>query len=248
MSVEISIITATWNSEATIASCINSVAEQDWPLREHILIDGFSTDGTMEVVDAFRHALTALVSEPDEGIYDALNKGLALARGEVVGFLHSDDFYANSSSLRKIAEAFDDPEVCAVYGDLEYVLKEDTSKVVRRWKSSAFDERKLRQGWMPPHPTLYVRRNWYQRINGFDTSYNIAGDYHSVLSLFSLPRFKAVYIPEVLVKMRTGGASNRSIRNLWVKSCEDLRALRQTGVGGLFVLGRKNFSKIKQFI
>lgn len=248
MSVEISIITATWNSEATIASCINSVAEQDWPLREHILIDGFSTDGTMEVVEASRHMLATVVSEPDGGIYDALNKGLAVARGEVVGFLHSDDFYANSSVLRKIADAFDDPEVCAVYGDLEYVLKEDTSKVIRRWKSSEFDERKLRQGWMPPHPTLYVRRSWYQHTNGFDTSYNIAGDYHSVLRLFSLPQFKAVYIPDVLVKMRTGGVSNRSMRNLWVKSREDLRALRQTGVGGLVALGWKNIGKIGQFI
>lgn len=189
-----------------------------------------------------------MVSEPDHGIYDALNKGLALARGEVVGFLHSDDFYAHSGVLTQVAEAFADPDVCAVYGDLDYVLRTDTNKVVRHWKSSAFEFKRLRQGWMPPHPTLYVRREWYRRIGGFDTSYRIAGDYHSVLNLFSQPGFRAAYIPDVLIKMRTGGESNRSLQNLWVKSCEDLRALRQTGVGGYLALGWKNLSKIKQFV
>lgn len=248
MPVEISIITAVWNSEATIESCLDSVAAQDWTHREHILIDGLSTDRTLELVRASPHTLAAVVSEADHGIYDALNKGLALARGEVVGFLHSDDFYANPGVLTRVAEAFADPEVCAVYGDLDYVLKADTTKVVRHWKSSAFEFKRLRRGWMPPHPTLYVRREWYRRIGGFDTSYRIAGDYHSVLNLFTQPLFRAVYIPDVLIKMRTGGESNRSLKNLWIKSCEDLRALRQTGVGGYSALGWKNLSKIKQFV
>ena len=247
---KISIITATFNCVRTVGDCLRSVAEQSWPWREHVVIDGASRDGTLEVLQQHRDRLAVLISEPDSGIYDALNKGLALASGEIVGFLHADDMYAGSDVLARIAAAFSDPAVCAVYGDLEYVRKECPTKVVRRWRSGPFSRRRLAWGWMPPHPTLYVRREWYRRIGGFDTRYRIAADYFSILQLFSQRGFVAVYLPEVLVRMRVGGISNRSLRNILLKSREDLDALRRIGLGawgGIGTLAWKNLSKLVQF-
>lgn len=213
------------------------------------MVDGASTDGTLDLV---RRAggLLSVVSEPDGGIYDALNKGIARSGGDIVGFLHADDIYADARVLERVADAFGDPTVSAVYGDLQYVRQNDTSHVVRHWKSSPFSRRKLAWGWMPPHPTLYVRRAWYQSIGGFDTRYTISADYYSILQLFSEPEFRAVYLPTVLVKMRLGGASNRSIGAILSKSGEDWDALRRTGVGafgGVGALAWKNLSKLGQF-
>lgn len=189
-----------------------------------------------------------MFSEPDHGIYDALNKGIARSTGDVVGFLHADDLYYQDDSLLHIAQAFTDSSVCAVYGDLEYVQKNDTKKIVRRWKSATFKRKNLDWGWMPPHPTLYVRRDWYARTEGFDTRYKISADYFSILKLFSMDSFKSVYIPEILIKMRLGGTSNRSLKNILHKSTEDLDALRRSGIGGVMALFCKNLRKLKQFL
>lgn len=246
-----SIITATWNCEATIADCLASVSGQTWPYRQHIVVDGASTDGTLAILNAHRELLAALLSQPDHGIYDALNKGLNLATGDVVGFLHADDLYTHSQVLQRVAEVFVDPSVCAVYGDLQYVQRNDITRVVRHWQSTPVTPARLSWGWMPPHPTLYVRRNWYQRIGGFNTQFRIAADYLSILQLFSTPKFKSVYLPEVLITMRLGGASNSSIRTILEKSMEDWRALRSCDfsvLGALRALAWKNLSKLSQFI
>lgn len=246
----LSIITACWNCAETIGTCLASVASQTWPARGHVVIDGGSRDGTVALLEQHRRQLAVLVSEPDRGIYDALNKGIAHAEGDVVGFLHADDRYAGPGVLARVAEAFADPEVSAVYGDLQYVRQDDPDQVVRHWQSAPFSRRRLAWGWMPPHPTLYVRREWYARIGGFDSRYRIAADYFSILQLFSQPDFKAVYLPEVLVKMRLGGASNRSLANIVRKSREDLHALRRARVGalgGFGALAWKNLSKLTQF-
>ena len=214
------------------------------------MIDGASIDGTAEFLEGKRSRLAVLVSEPDEGIYDALNKGISRTTGEVVGFLHADDLYAHAGVLADVAQAFADPTVCAVYGDLQYVKQTDPSQVVRHWKSTPYSTRCLAKGWMPPHPTLYVRREWYERIGGFDTRYRIAADYFSILQLFSYPEFKAVYLPQVMVKMRLGGASNRSVKNMIRKSAEDFDALRRSGfgsLGGVIALVSKNLGKVGQF-
>ena len=248
--ITISIITATWNCKTTVGDCLASVASQTWQHREHIVVDGASTDGTLDLLQAHRHQLAALQSEPDNGIYDALNKGIALTTGDVVGFLHADDLYAHPQVLEDVASAFDDPSVCAVYGGLQYVRQHDISQVVRYWQGSPFSPSSLSWGWMPAHPTLYVRREWYDRIGGFDTSYRIAADYLSILQMFSQPTFKAVYLPEVLVIMRLGGASNRSLKAITRKTAEDWRALRQTRIGALGGVGAlvwKNLSKLHQF-
>ena len=245
--MRISVITAVVNNRAHIAEALESVLAQDHPDVELIVIDGNSRDGTLEVLQAYAGSINVLVSEPDRGIYDALNKGIARASGEVVGFLHSDDLFADAAVLSRVAAAFADPAVSAVYGDLQYVRKDDTRRVVRHWKSAPFRTRLLARGWMPPHPSLYVRREWYERIGGFDTRYRIAADYFSILQLFSQPGFKAVYLPQVLVKMRVGGASNRSLANIVRKSREDLDALRRSGVGGVGALAWKNLGKLGQF-
>jgi glycosyltransferase involved in cell wall biosynthesis len=233
-----------------VKECLASVAAQTYPHREHVVVDGASTDSTLAILTAHTHQLAILKSEPDAGIYEALNKGIVLASGDVVGFLHADDMYANSHVLANIASVFEDSTVCAVYGDLQYVSKANSLQVVRHWASSPFNLRRLAWGWMPPHPTLYVRREWYERIGGFDLRYQIAADYLSILQMFSQADFKSVYLPEVLVKMRLGGTSNKSLKNLVRKSAEDWRALRSTGVGALGGVGAlvwKNLSKLGQF-
>lgn len=248
--VRLSLITATWNCAGTLVDCLASVAGQSYTNREHVLIDGASRDDTPRILEQHRDQLAVLVSEPDRGIYDALNKGIARASGDVVGFLHADDMFAGPDILAKVAAVFADPSVSAVYGDLQYVRKDEVSQVARHWQSSPFRRRDLEWGWMPPHPTLYVRREWYEYIGGFDTSYRIAADYFSILRMFSQPDFKAVYLPEVLVKMRLGGASNRSLKMIIRKSSEDWRALRQARVGALGGVGAlvwKNLRKLGQF-
>lgn len=248
--IKISIITATWNCARTIQDCLVSVARQNYLNREHIIIDGVSTDGTIDVINQHIDRINIFKSECDEGIYDALNKGIKLASGDVIGFLHSDDFYSSNDSLSKIAKAFEDPTVCAVYGDLEYVTRNDTSRVIRHWQSKPFERGDLSWGWMPAHPTLYVRREWYLKIGGFDVTYRIAADYLSILMLFSRPDFKTKRIPDVLVTMRFGGESNKSIKAIIKKSLEDWRALRSCNFSvphALRAIVWKNLSKLAQF-
>ncbi|RST85165.1 glycosyltransferase [Aquibium carbonis] len=245
--MKITIITAVFNREATIAQAIESVRAQTWPDVEHVVIDGASTDGTLGAIEGVRHDAMRLVSEPDKGIYDALNKGVALACGDVVGLMHSDDFFAHDQVLAKVAAAFETPGVLAVYGDLDYVSAADESRVVRRWRSGSFSREKLARGWMPPHPALYLRREVFERHGAYDTSYRIAADYDAILRYFSRENLHPAYIPDVLVKMRLGGESNRSLGNLLRKSREDYRALRANGVGGGAALLMKNVGKVGQF-
>ena len=246
-SVEVSVVTACYNSAKTIGTTIQSVNSQSYANIEQVFIDGGSTDDTLDVISASARKDFSVLSEPDNGIYDALNKGIRRATGEVVGFLHADDFYTDDSVLETIADCFSRPEVQAVYGDLQYVSQSDTDKVIRTWNTKAFSQGRLKRGWMPPHPTLYVRKEWYERIGGFDTQYRIAADYFSILQLFSHPDFEAVYLPQVLVKMRIGGASNRSLKNIIQKTREDYSVLKRTNVGGLGTLMSKNLRKIEQF-
>lgn len=245
--VKVSVITVVYNNVATIAGALESYMAQQGANTELVVIDGGSTDGTLDVLKRYEPHIGVLLSEPDHGIYDALNKGIRLASGDVVGFLHSDDVFADAHVLERIALSFTAPDVDAVYGDLEYVSQHDLHQVVRYWKAGPFRRELLTKGWMPPHPTFYARRELYLRRGGFDTSYKIAADYDCILRLLMPPLIRVQYIPTVLVKMRTGGASNRSLRNILIKSCEDYRALKRNGVGGLKALSYKNLSKLSQF-
>lgn len=214
-------------------------------------MDGGSKDNTMELVKNWSQHLLTWESGKDAGIYDALNKGIAKASGEVIGFLHADDVLQDANVLGRIAQAFEDPAVQAVYGDLVYVSQNDLNQVVRIWHSGQFHLRKLRRGWMPPHPTFYARRSLYEQLGGFDLQYQIAADYDNMLRLLlggDGRGIQAAYIPEVLVRMRTGGLSNRSLRNILLKSREDLRIVRYNQVGGLMTIAMKNLSKVGQFL
>ena len=170
---------------------------------------------------------STLVSEPDRGIYDALNKGIKLATGDVIGLLHSDDIYFDENVLAKVAKLFDEKEVDSVYGDLIYVDEEDTSKVFRYWKAGEFNEKSICKGWMPPHPAFFVRKNIYDLYGLYDTTLKIASDYDLILRFLGKHKISTAYLPEVLVKMRWGGKSNRSLKNIIKKSYEDYRALKK---------------------
>jgi glycosyltransferase involved in cell wall biosynthesis len=244
----ISLITASFNRKAHIEQCIASVAAQDYPAIEHVVIDGASSDGTLELLRAHQHRFAHLVSEPDHGVYDALNKGLRLASGDVVGFLHTDDYFAAPDILSAIAREFADPAVQAVYGDLLYVSQQDTRRTVRTWKGGRCTALSLSTGWMPPHPTLFVRREIYESIGGFDLRFRIAADYHSIVRMFALPSFRATYLPRVVTHMRTGGLSNRSLSSIIKKSREDWRVIRESVPGGgAHTLVLKNLRKVPQF-
>ncbi|MBC7489088.1 MAG: glycosyltransferase [Glaciimonas sp.] len=245
--MKITVITAVYNRHQTVCQALDSVLSQSYPAVESIVIDGASTDGTLAVLEPYRSRLGILISESDQGIYDALNKGIKHATGEVVGFLHADDVFENSEVLSKVAVAFEDPTIDAVYGDLVYVRYDDIGQVIRYWKSGLYDDAALARGWMPPHPTFYVRRSVYERLGGFDTRYRIAADYDTVLRFLAVGKIRAAYIPEVLVRMRAGGISNRSLKTIVRKSLEDMGVLRRNKVGGFGTLACKNFSKLGQF-
>ena len=245
--LKISVITVVFNRRDTIEGTLRSVVSQTYGDVEHIVVDGGSSDGTMVVLNAYRDQIDVLLSEADRGIYDALNKGIALATGDVVGFLHADDVFADEGVLARIARAFGDETVCAAYGDLVYVHEGDMTRVIRHWSAGNFSKSKLAWGWMPPHPTFYVRRSLYAQLGGFDLRYRIAADYDSMLRFLGRGEVQSAYIPEVLVKMRLGGVSNRSLANILQKSWEDYLSLRRNGVGGLGALVWKNLSKVGQF-
>jgi glycosyltransferase len=244
--MKISVITAVRNGRATLADALDSALAQDHPDTELIVIDGASTDGTLEVIQRYARRLAHVVSEPDGGIYDALNKGLRLASGDAVGFLHADDRFAHARVLSRIAAALADPGVDACYGDLLYISQDDPTRVVRYWRAGEYHPRRLGWGWMPPHPTFYARRVVYQRLGGFDSRYRIAADYDCLLRLLG-GGVACAYLPEVLIHMRLGGASNRSPRNLLEKSREDYQTLRRNRIGGLGALLAKNLRKLPQF-
>lgn len=245
--MKISLITATYQCGSTVGECLASVARQTHRDIEHIVIDGGSSDQTLPTLLQHRSAIATLVSEPDHGIYDALNKGLALCTGEVIGMLHGDDALADERVLERVATAFADPAVVACYGDLVYVAKDDPTRVVRYWRAGQYHESRLRRGWMPPHPTFYARRSVYQRLGGFDLDLRIAADYDAMLAILLARAGAVVYLPEVLVRMRLGGVSNRSLANLFRKSREDLRVIRRHRLGGIGTLLCKNLSKFGQF-
>ena len=246
--MKITIITAVYNREKTITNAIASVQSQSHRDIEHLVIDGASTDKTVAVISKLLDDRTHCFSEPDNGIYDALNKGIARASGAVIGMVHSDDFLAHEHVIARVAEAFADPEIEAVYGDLDYVASEDTSRIIRRWRPDHFSPARLRRGWMPPHPTLFVRQSVFDRLGVYDTRYRIAADYEAILRFFGPGGIKSAYIPEVLVKMRVGGESNGSLHRILHKSWEDYRALRASSIGGVSALLWKNLSKIEQFL
>lgn len=245
--MKISVITVCFNSESTIADTMRSVAEQTHLDIEHIVIDGASTDATLTIVRELGSQSVQIISERDDGIYHAMNKGVDLATGDFVGFLNADDTFASPMTVALIARAASEAGADAVYGDLSYVHKARPTAVLRYWSSGPFKETQLAHGWMPPHPTFYVRRALLDQLGRFDLNFRISADYDFMLRCLTRPGIVVVYLPTILVFMRTGGASNNSLSALIRKSSEDLAALRKNGVGGVRSLTLKNARKLSQF-
>ena len=246
--MDISIITVCLNSATTIGDALESVARQTFRQVEHIVVDGVSTDGTQDIVSGFTPKVGRLISEPDRGLYDAMNKGLTAASGDIIGYLNSDDVYADDDVLQKVARAFADGSIDACYGDLVYVRQDDMSRVVRYWCSRPYAPGLVERGWMPAHPTFFVRRSILQKVGGFDIRYHYQSDYELMVRLFLKEHISAVHIPEVLVRMRTGGHTNRSIQNIVKGNLEAYRACRENGikVSPFFIL-QKMVSRLPQF-
>lgn len=210
--MKISIITGTYNAGSTLACCLDSLKSQTIDL-EHIVVDGGSTDETLSIVGKHRLDNSVLVSERDDGIYDAMNKGLSLATGDIVGILNSDDYYQSPRVLEKVVALFANENTDACYGDLVYIDKDNVGEIVRYWRSGKYDRRKFYWGWMPPHPTVFVRRSVYEEYGNFNLNLGSAADYELMLRIMVKYSIRVAYLPEILVRMRTGGASNSTFKS-----------------------------------
>ncbi len=260
ISPKVTIITAVFNAENTILDSLHSVQSQTFKNVEHLIIDGASTDRTLSIIESNASASVVIKSESDAGIYDALNKGLAIATGEIIGILHSDDIYSDSRALEMVVKLFSDSSVDVVYANLNYVRQSNPLKVVRHWRATPFikiapgvysENLSMFRGWMPPHPTIFIRRSCYLTVGGFDTRYKIASDYNFIWKLFFKSQFKAVHLDTVIINMRLGGVSNRSFSHILQKSYEDWSILRSLKIGfflALKILVCKNISKLGQFL
>ncbi|HMA71765.1 MAG TPA: glycosyltransferase family 2 protein [Xanthobacteraceae bacterium] len=225
-----SVITVCRNSASTIEDALRSVASQSYPDIEHIVVDGASTDGTLDIVDRYRGRLAKVMSEPDRGIYDAMNKGVAVAGGEVICFLNSDDIYANNTVISKVVNYLEQNNLDAVYGDVEFFKSETPEVTLRRYRSNRFRPDRIGWGWMPAHPALFVRRRIFDQYGGFRIHYRIAGDFEFVARIFHRNALRYCYLPEVLVRMRLKGISTAGWRNTWLLNREVLQACRENGI------------------
>jgi glycosyltransferase involved in cell wall biosynthesis len=228
--MKISVITVCYNSARTLERTLQSVAEQDWSDVEHIVIDGGSSDGSAKILETFRSRLAHVVSEPDHGIYDAMNKGLACAQGEIVCFLNSDDYYVNPQVLSVVAAKMQAQDLDAFMGDVGFFHERFPQRLVRRYRSDRFTPERLAWGWIPAHPALFLRKRIIQRVGRFKIDYRIAGDFEFIVRAFHGHALRYEHVPEVLVHMQTGGASTGGWRSKLLLNREVLRACRENGL------------------
>ena len=247
--MKISIITITYNSEKTVEDTIRSVVDQDFPDIEYIIVDGRSTDRTVDIINRYAARIDKFVSEKDKGLYDALNKGIALATGEVVGMLHSDDVYADNNVISRVAQAFaKDPSTDAVYADLVFVDRNDTSKVLRTWKAGEYEKDAFVKGGMPPHPTFFLKRSAYERHGGFNLDLKLSADYELMLRMIHKHGLTIKYLPETIVMMRMGGISNTSFFVKLKANMEDKMAWKVNDLKpGFLPTYRKPLKKLLQY-
>jgi glycosyltransferase involved in cell wall biosynthesis len=246
--VKLSVITVCLNARQTVAQAVDSVHRQIYPHVEHIIVDGGSSDGTLDALEPYRPRMAHFISEADQGIYFAMNKGIRLASGDYLGFLNSDDVYEDDHVLEDIANALAQSGADSSHGDLVYVESSDTDRVVRYWKSSDYMPGMFEAGWHPAHPTLFVRTSLLKELGGFDTRYRYHADFDLMVRLFVERKITSTYIPRVLVRMRSGGHTNRSLRNVYRGNRESYRIATQSGIASspLWV-ARKIGLRIGQF-
>jgi glycosyltransferase len=246
--MKVSIITATYNSASTIKDTFLSVKQQSYNNLEHIIVDGASTDNTVHLLNYLGHN-GPLLSEKDNGIYDAMNKGLSMATGDIIGILNSDDFYPHAGVIEKVVKAFSSGDCDAVYGDLVYVDAHHATKVLRKWIAGGYSKKLFYKGWMPPHPTFFVKREVYEKYGDFNLEFKSSSDYELLLRFMFLNEIKVKYLPGVLVHMRAGGHSNRSLRNRIAAHKEDYMAWRSNGISPKwYTLAMKPLRKVKQYV
>lgn len=251
--MKISIITVTYNSARTLSRAIRSVVRQTYQDIEYIIVDGESADSTLHIIKDFaaRYPQIRYISEPDNGIYDAINKGIQMATGDVIGLLNSDDELVHKDTIEHIVQRMQQTEADILYGDLVYcryeAIEHNPPRVIRQWKSNAFCESDMRWGWMPAHPTMYCRREVFDRVGLYRTDFRISADYEFIQRAFSVKEYKKEYLPEVLVRMEVGGVSNRDMRAMLIKTHEDIRAMRLHGRVPLLTLCGKILRKFRQF-
>jgi glycosyltransferase involved in cell wall biosynthesis len=227
--LKISIITASYNSSKTIRETLESVANQTYEYIEHIIVDGASKDGTLEIIKNYHH-VAKVISEPDNGIYDAMNKGIRVATGDVIGFLNSDDFLTSRESISKIADALNSNKVDAVFGDIKFVSAVDLGKVIRFYSSKKFNPSRFAWGYMPAHPTFYSYRKFYEKNGLFKTDYKICADYELLVRFLYSNKMSYNYIENVLVTMRAGGVSNGNLKSRYILNKEIVRACKENGI------------------
>lgn len=246
--MKVTIITVTKNSEKYLQTCISSVQRQKYDNIEHIIIDGNSTDNTLSIIKRNEESLSAWISEDDKGMYDAINKGMKLATGDIIGVLNSDDMLENSRVISDIVEAFLENEVSVVYGDLKYVSQHDTKKVLRVWRGKSYSRNRFFSGWMPAHPTFYVKRNLVEEFGGYENHFNTAADYEFMTRYLFHHQVSAFYLKKFFVKMRAGGQSNATIMNRIRANRRDYLAMKKNKIPfPLLVSLLKPLSKIHQF-
>ena len=246
--MKISLITATYNSAITVRDTLRCIQEQDYPDIEHIIIDGGSTDDTLQIIAEFPH-IAKVISEKDKGIYDAMNKGIAVATGDVTGILNSDDIYAHSKVISTVAATFFFFFLQAAYADLQFVQRDNLNKVVRTWQAGKYSKRSFYYGWMPPHPTFFVRREVYNKVGVFNPDLGSAADYELMLRILLKHEIPAAYIKQVIIKMRMGGVSTASLQNRLKANSQDRLAWKINGLDPyFFTLYMKPLRKLGQFL
>lgn len=249
MNPKVSIITVCYNSEKTIEDTIKSVVNQSYPNIEYIVIDGVSTDNTLAIINKYKDKISIIISEKDHGIYDAINKGIKLATGEIIANLNSDDFYIDNNVIADVVTSFEKDKTDTLYADLYYVDAIDTNKIVRYWKSKQYKDGLFLKGWMPPHPTFFVKKEVYEKHGLFDLQFKSAADYEIMLRFIHRFKTSIAYLPRVIVKMRVGGVSNASLKNRIKANKEDRRSWEVNGLKpNAFTLIFKPLSKLLQFV
>lgn len=246
--MKVSIITVSLNNAEYIEACIQSVINQDYVNIEYIVIDGGSTDGTIDIIKKYENKINAWISEPDEGMYDAINKGINISTGDIIGILHSDDLYIDEHVIGVVVQAFRN-NIDSVYADLLYVERDNLENVVRYYDSSVFQVSKFAYGWMPAHPTCFIKKNVYEKYGLYQTDYVIAADFELLVRFYAKHRVSYSYLPRIIVKMRTGGLSTRNFKSNTILNSEILRACRENGIEtNIFKIYSKYLFKIFQLI
>jgi glycosyltransferase involved in cell wall biosynthesis len=246
--MKVSIITVTYNSAATLKDTLESVKRQDYGDIEHILVDGASKDETVDIIRSYPH-VAKYVSEKDKGLYDAINKGILMSTGDVIGILNSDDFFPHEQVISNMVRRFNEQQVDAVYGDIAFVRPENLQRVVRLYSSGRFHPRKFALGYMPAHPSFYVKREFYERYGLYKLDYKIAADYELLMRFMHSNALKCAYHPEVMVYMRTGGVSNKNVLSRYVLNKEIIRACKENGVNtNMLRISLKYFFKVFEYV